>query len=191
MIETEPPVFFVDVEVEGRLARIALTAEELFDNRKYRLKVFGKVQYMLQGIKATAWAEEINDMMENVKIIPVSEEQTPLGQAKELFEEFIADRILRSGDSTWDTMAQGYVHLTSKHYCFRMRDFHRYLKDKDFKLLKHHEITTIVSISYKSEDDRVKTKQGYVRYTKIPKDSVEVYDFDAIDGQEFEEDNTF
>jgi hypothetical protein len=133
MLNTDPPIWFVQVEN----ARVEVSTDELFDQHRFRKKVYEKTRIMPTRMKVAKWEDMIR--AKDVKLIDAPPEASPKGRLLELFNEWLtvhpvgAQRSeLLLGKPTRVKEYPGWVY-------FRSGDFEKFLVRQSFNEVKRNE----------------------------------------------------
>lgn len=88
-LTTTPPTWFIDVEGGGRLE---LTTEQLQSPRMFQLVCMDTLNVMPSCPPPKEWIIMVQKLMENVSIVEVSDDMSPVGQFMEALERFCTGR---------------------------------------------------------------------------------------------------
>lgn len=88
-LTTTPPTWFIDVEGGGRLE---LTTEQLQSPRLFQLVCMDTINVMPACPPPKEWIVMVQKLMENVSIVEVSDDMSPVGQFMEQLEKFCTGR---------------------------------------------------------------------------------------------------
>ncbi|TAK94340.1 hypothetical protein EPO05_06495, partial [Patescibacteria group bacterium] len=82
---TVPPVWFLEIEGGGRLE---LGTDDLQNQRRFQARCMDVLSIMPAAMKQSDWQEIIQGLLENVTIVEMPVESTPVGQLKQFLEDF-------------------------------------------------------------------------------------------------------
>lgn len=136
-IESEPPVWFMDVDGGGRLE---LTTEDLQTPLKIQRKCLDAMNIMIPLAERKFWQTVIAELLQNLTVVTVPKEATPRGLLMQLLEEFCTTRSA-DGDNP-ECLLRGLVYNHAGRHHFRINDFIEYLNRKRFDELSRNSILT-------------------------------------------------
>lgn len=124
--DAQPPIWFLDVEGGGR---IELTTEDLQNQARFQRRCMDALNVMtpLQG--RHAWQSIIQDLLDNVTVIEVPKDATPVGQLLEHVERFCTSKVQAR---TRDELLLGKPWFNEGRHYFRMSDLIAYLDRQRF-----------------------------------------------------------
>lgn len=130
VLDTEPPVWFLDVENE----RLELTTEDLQNYKSFHKVCMEKLFKCFRMMKQDTWFGIVATAMRDAVRIEVSEEISKTGHFYELMEEFLTNR--HRGESKDDLlMGRPFEDVSVKRYFFRIQDLQYFVEGKGFKSL--------------------------------------------------------
>lgn len=132
-LNTEPPLWFVDVEG----SRLQMTTTELQDYRLFHRVCMEVTHKSFATISPGVWYGVLNEAMQNLTLIPAPEDIGLGGQFRELLATYLTNRQrgkeredLLTG-RPWEDEEHG------RHY-FRLSEFQRFLGREGMKKLSEH-----------------------------------------------------
>lgn len=135
---TDPPIWHISVVDGGRLE---LTTEELQSPRKFQLACMDALNVMPPICKPEEWRQIIKGLLENVQVIDVTDEDTPIGRFKAILWEWLEGKLQAIeradilADKPWEN--DDYHH-------FSMKSLQKYLDRERFKELQPNKILQII-----------------------------------------------
>jgi hypothetical protein len=133
-LATSPPLWFIDIDGGGRLE---LTTEELQNQLAFQRRCMEVMNLMPAMMKRDGWEELIQGLMEDVTVIDVPPEATPIGMLTQHLEDFCTTRVQ---GKTHDELLAGKPWTNNGFHYFRVRDFLSYLERQKFTLLRLNHI---------------------------------------------------
>lgn len=133
-INTNPPIWFVDVEGGGR---VELETEDLQFIKRYQTRCMETLSVMPPLVKNEIWCEIVSKLLEDVTVVEVPQEATPKGMLWQYLEEFCTSRVQ---GRTHDELLLGKPWISNGMVYFRMRDFIAFLERHKFKEFKLNRI---------------------------------------------------
>lgn len=124
--ESDPVIWFLDVEDKGRLE---LRTEDLQSPFKFQRRCIELLGIMPAVPSQSVWLVIINELMQNVTSIPVPTEATPKGQLKQMLEEFLK---IRPQAESPEWLLRAHILRQDDYYYFRLSDFLAYLQRQRF-----------------------------------------------------------
>lgn len=132
MIKTDPPIWYLDLEMtNGNRVRISLTTDELQNPRAFQKRCMETIQQMPPLLKAEEWQEVVQKLMSHCAIIEMPPEMNPVGQFKELLDEFLSQRGTKT---SMEDMLRGLAFRDAYGYHFRMKDLSQFLTQQRFTM---------------------------------------------------------
>jgi hypothetical protein len=135
---TQPPIWFLDVEDGGRLE---LTTEDLQNQGHFQKCCMESLNLMPPSIPRPAWVALIQELFSNVTIIEAPVDASPIGQLMETIEKFCTgksqarDRSEVLLDKPWTEDGRTY---------FRVSALRAYLDKQGIREFKVNKITSIL-----------------------------------------------
>jgi hypothetical protein len=133
-VETEPPVWFIEVEGGGRLE---LSTEDLQSPFLFQKRCIMTLNVMPSLPKRDEWEDIIRRLLQTVTTVQVPKEATPRGQMLAHLEDFLTSRVQ---GKTHDELVIGKPYTNNNRHYFRMKDFLSYLDRQKFRLLDMNQI---------------------------------------------------
>lgn len=171
-IMTDPPIYMMDLEVDGDVKRVEMSHEELFNNRLFRQKVMSVVDRLLPAMKDQQWSAEVNELLRHLSIVDIPYEMSMTGQLHELVEGFIT--VALSDEVNMNTILRGGVYERADKYCFRLKDLQVYIKANSEIPFKQNYITSFLKMRCNALSQRERIEGDNVRFITIDKRSVEI-----------------
>lgn len=160
--DTQPPIWFVDVEGGGRLE---LTTEDLQNQGRFQKRCMDSLNMMPPIMKSTVWQIMIQNLLENVLIIEAPADASPRGMLFEYLEKFCTMKA-QARDS--DGLLIGKPWTTDDYHVFRMIDFIAYLERQRFYEFKSNKISSLIK-EIGGTHDFINIKGKGVNIWQIPK----------------------
>jgi hypothetical protein len=132
--ESDPPIWFLDVE-DGRLE---LETEDLQNQQRFQRKCMNALNRMPPVLKPPTWQQVVQQLLDNVELIEVSNEVSTEGQFHELLESFCTDR---SQAKNKDEIMLGKPWSEDGYTYFRLKDLQAFLTRNNFKDYTRTQIT--------------------------------------------------
>lgn len=132
-IETEPPIWFV--EVEG--LRVQLSTTELLDQGHFRKRVFEKTNKLIPRMKADNWEALLQEKIQTVNPEEAPEDASESGMLMDYLERWLADYPIGSQRSQ---LLLGMPVEKDGRVYFRSSDFYEFLQRNRFTTLSKPEI---------------------------------------------------
>lgn len=136
VLDTQPPIWFLDVEN----TRIEISTEDLQDYRRFQRRCMERLFVCYRMIGQPQWIAQLGGLMENVVRIEASEDVGSQGHFMELLEDFCTDthaatdkKEIHSG-RVWDDEEGG-------RYVFRLRDLMSFFTRQKFDDLSRAQVT--------------------------------------------------
>jgi len=135
---TDPPIWFLDVDGGGRLE---LATDDLQIQKRFQKRCMECLNIMPTRIKENEWAKLMNDLMNECTIIEAPPDASISGQLMEHVNNFCSQRAI--GDNKDDLLRGKVVRIEEICY-FRMADLCAYLDRHNFRDYKVNKITSII-----------------------------------------------
>jgi hypothetical protein len=135
---SNPPIWFVDVEDAGRLE---LATEDIQSQSKFQRKCMEMINQMPPPVKPTIWQNIIATLLENVTIIEVPNDASPMGLFYEYLERFCTSRAQAR---VKDELLLGKPYTFEGQHYFRLLDLISFLERNRFKDFKLNKITSMI-----------------------------------------------
>lgn len=142
---TEPPIWFVDVEGGGR---VELTTDDLQNPRGFQKRCIDTLNSMPPLMKLDSWHAMIQTLLENVNVIEAPEDSSPRGLLLEHIEKFCTQRAQAKSR---DEILLGKPFYESGFHYFRMIDLLAYLDRNKFKEFRQNHISNILKTELMAE----------------------------------------
>lgn len=128
MLATDPPIWFLDVEGE----RMECTTEDIQNQIRFQRRCMEQLQIMPPRYAEKDWQQVIQNLMENVTVIPAPQEATVKGEFYILLEEFCTQQ---SVGGNLDLIFQGkpFKDDDEERIYFRLHDLLGYIQRRGFK----------------------------------------------------------
>lgn len=126
-LESDPPLWFIDVEDGGRLE---LTTEQLQTPLLFQKQCMMVLNMMPPVLKRELWGVIVAELLSNATIIPVPQESTSMGQFSVLLEEFCTNR---TGEDDPSCILRGLVWNNNGKHHFRIADLFSFIERKKFE----------------------------------------------------------
>jgi hypothetical protein len=133
-LNTQPPIWFIDVEQGGRLE---LTTDDLLAPMRFQVRCMEVLNIVPPVLKRETWQEIVRNLLDNLTVVEVPKEATPEGQLMQHLEEFCTSRV--SG-KTHEELLLGKPWTNNKFHYFRLKDFIGYLTRQKFTDVKINRI---------------------------------------------------
>lgn len=141
MVDTSPPIWYLDIVRPQGPTRISLTTEQLQDPRLFQRRCMETIQQMPPTIKMEEWQPIVSQLMQHCTKIEVPPEMTPTGQFIEHLWEFLH---ARASDGSFQDLLRGVPFCDGDHYYFRLKDLQLHLAQQRFVSLKPNEIIAVL-----------------------------------------------
>jgi hypothetical protein len=136
--DTDPPIWFIDVDGGGRLE---LTTDDLQLQKRFQKRCMEVLNVMPLRIKENEWSKMINVLMSECSVIEAPPDASLHGQLIEHAHSFLSQRAM--GDTKEDIVKGKPVRLEETCY-FRTADLIAYLDRHNFREYKVNKITSIL-----------------------------------------------
>lgn len=137
---SNPPIWFVDVEGSGRLE---LSTEELQNQTKFQKRCMEALNIMPLPVSKQAWCQMINHLMDNATVIEAPADASTEGQFMEHVYAFCTGKA-RARNKSEILLGKPWLDETINMVCFRTRDLIAYLDRHHFREFKPHKIAAIL-----------------------------------------------
>lgn len=128
-VNTNPPIWFVDVEGGGR---VELSTEDLQQIRGYQRRCMEGSNMLPPLLKGEVWNEVVAKLLDEVTVVEVPEESTPQGLLRQFLNDFCTSRVRgKSRDEL--LLGKPFLDPELKLVYFRMRDFMSFLERQKFR----------------------------------------------------------
>jgi hypothetical protein len=138
---TDPPLWFVDVEGGGRLE---LSTEDLQNPIRFQKVCMDQLNIMPPVIKRENWIEIIGGMLDSVNIVQVPKETSPEGMFADYLEDFLNTKSQGNESRPRDVLIQGQVWIDQERYFFRVKDLMDFLTTKRFYEFKSNKLALML-----------------------------------------------
>lgn len=135
---TQPPIWFVDVEGGGR---VELSTDDLQSQLRFQKRCIDTLNSMPPVMKNDAWQMMIQTLLENVNIIEAPRDASPVGLLIDYLEKFCTQRAQAKSK---EEILLGKPFLEDGMHHFRISDFLNYLERNKFREFKQHQIASIL-----------------------------------------------
>ena len=136
--DTDPPIWFLDVDGGGRLE---LNTDDLQTQKRFQKRCMEVLNMMPTKIREAEWAKMINDLMGECSIIEAPPDASVTGQLVEHVHNFLSQRAM--GDKKEDLTKGKPVRLGESSF-FRSADLIAYLDRHNFRDYKVNKITSVL-----------------------------------------------
>ncbi len=127
-LETEPPLWFMDIEDQ----RIELTTRQLQNYKEFQAVCMETLTCFFMPMKAETWAALVGDAMQNAIILEAPPEMSISGHFMELVEDFCMNR--HRGETQEDLfLGKPWYDEESRRHYFRLKDLSSFLEREGFK----------------------------------------------------------
>lgn len=135
-LDTEPPIWFVDVED----ARLEITTEDLQNYMRFHRICMERLNRCFQLMKQADWLQGVAAAMENVTLIDAPRDVGEPERFRELLEEFLTNR--QRGEQREDILSgRPWEDEEAGLHYFRLRDLQAFLEREGLKGLARTRIT--------------------------------------------------
>ncbi|HYD35945.1 MAG TPA: hypothetical protein VD999_07845 [Vitreimonas sp.] len=135
---TQPPVWFVDVEGGGR---VELATEDLQMQSRFQKRCMDALNAMPPVMKQDVWQGMIQALLENVEVIDAPRDASPRGLLIEYLERFCTQRAQAKMK---EEVILGKPFTEGGFHYIRMSDFLAYLERNKFREFKQTQIANIL-----------------------------------------------
>lgn len=136
--DTDPPIWFLDVDGGGRLE---LATDDLQIQKRFQKRCMECLNMMPTRIKDIDWAKMINDLMSECSIIDAPPDSSIAGQLMEHVHNFLSQRAI--GDKREDLGKGKPIRIEDVSY-FRIADLVAYLDRHNFRDYKVNKISSVI-----------------------------------------------
>lgn len=169
---TEPVIWHLEIEGGGRLE---LSTEDLQNQRRFQNRCIESLNVMPTMVKAEAWQDIIQGLLEHVTVVEMPIELTASGILKRHLEDFCTGRAQAN---TKDEILTGKPYTDNGYHFFRMADFMDYLERRRFREMDLSDIGMWFR-EWKAEKQFINVKGKGCTVTKVPQ-------FNAVQVEKFE-----
>lgn len=164
-------VWFIDVEG----GRLELTTEELYDNRKFRMKCINSLNILPNAMKPEQWSEYLQSILD--KAIVINDEN--MFRRHEVPDQFYAFMMQRVTENP-DEINQGRVIYIKdrKEIQFKLESFLNYMKYKKITIDKGWIVMFFKMRGAKAGVGKTRDRKSY-RYTALSLNDEEAVDIDS------------
>jgi hypothetical protein len=124
--DSMPPIWFLDVEGQ----RLELTTEELQNQTKFQRRCMEALNFMPPTMRQTNWRTIMQQLLDSVSIIEVSQDVSIQGQFMELLESFCTERAQAQSR---DEILLGKPWTEEDKTYFRLKDLIDYFNRQQFR----------------------------------------------------------
>ena len=128
-VNTDPPTYLVDIEGHGR---VVLSTDDLLNPRRFRTAAFQVCDKAFTVLKEENWNKLVNELTENMTVIDMPEDASPVGQMFEHLENFCTGRAQAKSKEEL-ILGRPWFDEENQTYWFRSIDFMKYLERQHFK----------------------------------------------------------
>jgi hypothetical protein len=139
-LDSDPPIWFIDVEDTNTTKRIELTTDDLASPMLFQKLCMRTINIMPPIMKREMWQSIVSELLATVNVIPVPIESTPKGQLMQHLQDFCTQRV---GGEDAECLHRGLVYNHEGYHYFRLQDFVDYLDRKRFIAFRIHQIHSI------------------------------------------------
>jgi hypothetical protein len=141
-LDTNPPVWFLDVDSNGTTATLELNTWELLDPNAFQRACTERINMVPMMPKKDTWAQNVNNLLKDVVILdPPPADSSTEGQFWELLEQFCCSRVQ---GRAWEDVLLDKPFADSGRTYFRTMSLLKALKKAQFKDLSTQEIAKIL-----------------------------------------------
>jgi len=169
--DSNPPVWFVDVEDGGRLE---MTTEDLQSQQKFQRRCMETLNIMPSPMGSKSWQLLIQKLLENVTIIIAPKDASPKGMLFEHLEYYCTGRAQAK---TKEEILMGKPWTDKGKHYFRLLDFMSYLERMRFKEFKVGKISSMLKENG-GESKPVNLKGKFLNLWAIPEFAKQTENFD-------------
>lgn len=148
MVDTSPPIWYLDIVRPQGPARISLSTEELQSPVLFQRRCMESIQQMPPTMKMDEWQPIVSALMQHCSKIEVPPEMSPTGQFLEHLWDFLQNRAT---DGSYEDLLRGVPYKDATHFYFRMRDLSKHLDQVRFTAIKQNEILAILKGTLKAD----------------------------------------
>lgn len=166
--DTDPPIWFIDVDGGGRLECIT---EDLQNQRRFQKKCMEVLNTMPPPMSNNAWAQVINQLMENLVVIKAPRDASETGQLWIHIENFCTSRQQSENKDGLLTGRPWHDEETNTYY-FSSTALMEYLDRHHFRIFKIHQVTA-----------KIREGGGRPHFFNIKKQGINVWSVTGFDPQ--------
>lgn len=159
--DSDPPVWFIEVEINDRRCKLTLDSEELTNPLKFQRKLLDKANALMTVPTKKIWETIVNTALLNVNIIEMPQDASSSGQLVNYLERFCTTKAQAK---VKEELLLGKPWSDSGRTYFRMTDFEEFLKRHKFVEFKTHKI---VSIFKETKDLMLEHKHFNIKGTNV------------------------
>jgi hypothetical protein len=159
--DTNPPIWFVDVDGGGRLE---LETNDLQNQMRFQKICLDSLNVLTPIVKPGVWHNIIKALLDKVSIIEATEDSSPSGQLKELLETYCISLVKAK---KVDELLIGKPWTSQGRTYFKLSDFLAFLDRKKFKAFTSNKITAILK-DIGGEAELMKIRGKNVNIWSIP-----------------------
>jgi hypothetical protein len=142
ILQTEPPVWFLDIDHNGTAATLELSTDELMDPRAFKKKCAERLRISPIMPSGIVWDKLTAELIEKALVMPKPpDDSSTEGQFWELLERFCNDRAQAH---TRDEILLGKPFTDGGRTFFRTADLLRFLQQKQFKDYKVAQVAKVL-----------------------------------------------
>lgn len=169
-VDTDPPVWYLDVEAKSDTKRINLTTDELQNPRLFQKRCMETTNTMPAIAKPLEWSQTVNDLLDHVHVITIAHNDTPLGRVEELLYAYLDNRPL---DSNPEQLFRDIPYASGPVIYFKLHGFIKYLEFHKFKHFSHSELVALLKTQIGANSTTTRVGERIIRVWSIPADQVE------------------
>jgi hypothetical protein len=139
-VNSVPPIWFCDVEMENGIGRLELTTDDLQNPLYFQRKALEQLNILPFLQKREVWNALIQKLLTDVTIVEVPQEATPIGQLFRHLETFLIDRRIEAKSKDELLLGKPWHYDGMIH--FRVTDFLDYLQLKKFSHMPMNKIAS-------------------------------------------------
>lgn len=136
VLETDPPIFFVDVDD----TRLELSTDELLNYNAFQRVCVERLLKYYRTMKKETWGSIVAQQLTNVVRIEAPPEVGRVGHFMELMEKFLTDKHKAETQEEL-LLGKPYYNPDDDCYYFRMQDLQKYLETEGFKIFNRGQLS--------------------------------------------------
>lgn len=160
-VNTVPPIWFLDVQGGSR---IELSTEELQNPMRFQKRCMDAINLMPPVVKRDVWEYKVAELLKGVVVVDMPEDSSPTGQVLEHLRTFLTSSVQAK---KLEELILGKPFTNEQHHCFRLKDFHAYLKRLKFDEMRQNKINQVIK-EYGGEPDFAHLNGVGTNYWKVP-----------------------
>lgn len=167
-VETDPPLWFADVEE----ARIELTTEDLQAYMRFHRKCMEGANKSYAMIRQDAWLAIVGDAMDKLIVVEAPPDAKRGGRLNALIAEFLTNR---SKGERFEDLFDGrpwYDEKKDRHY-FTLRSLEKFLDQERFREMTINQVSQHISRELKGGDFYFNKKEPRIRTWWVPGSAIE------------------